>query len=84
LEARIMAKNESRDLLLELRDGASDGSYRKIVRDRGGDVENTTWEERQDMAAVWFGFSEIESKNVGDGSRGITPDYQATKPWRLT
>lgn len=77
-------ENTSRDMVANLAEGATDGSYKKVVRDRGGVVESTTYEERQDLSDVWFGIHESPEKNLGDGTRGRTPDFGATAPWRLT
>jgi hypothetical protein len=68
----------------EFVEGATDGSYKKVVRDRGGQVESTTFQQRQDLADVWYGIHEQAVKQVGDGTSGSTPNYERTAPWRLT
>lgn len=77
-------ENNSRDQLSELAEGATDGTYKKVVRDRGGVVEATTYEQRQDLSDTWFGIHETNHKNLGDGTRRSTPNYESTAPWRLT
>lgn len=77
-------ENNSRDQLSELAEGATDGTYKKVVRDRGGVVEATTYEQRQDLSDTWFGIHETALKNLGDGTRRSTPNYEGTAPWRLT
>lgn len=68
----------------ELAEGATDGSYKKVIRDRGGVVEDTTFQQRQDMADVWYGIHETPVKELGDGTSAATPNYRSTLPWRTT
>lgn len=83
--ARMAENFRGVDTMLDnLAEGATDGSYKKAVRDRGGEVESTTYEERRDLADVFYGIHETPEKNIGDGTRARTPNYQATPPWRLT
>lgn len=77
-------ENTSRDMLADLVEGATDGTYKKVVRDRGGVVEDATYQQRQDMSDVWFGIHETDPKNIGDGQRRSTPNYRGTGNWRLT
>lgn len=68
----------------ELAEGATDGTYRKIVRDRGGVVEDTTYQQRADLADVFYGLHETPVKNLGDGTSERTPNYRDSASWRLT
>lgn len=67
----------------ELAEGATDGSYKKIVRDRGGQIDPGTYEQRRDLADVWWGIHEAPVKQLGDGTSDRTVDYVPTSPWRL-
>lgn len=82
----LAVENTSRqhNLRGELAEGATDGSYRKITRNRGGEVESTTFDQRRDLADVFYGIHEAPVKQLGDGTSDRTPDYVATPPWRLT
>ena len=68
----------------ELAEGATDGSYKKVIRDRGGVVEDTTYQQRTDMADVFYGIHEAPIKELGDGTSARTPNFRPTAPWRLT
>lgn len=66
---------QNRSQNAELAEGMSDGSYKKIVTDRGGQVDSATFEARRDLADVHFGIHEARVKHLGDGSVHVTPDY---------
>ena len=68
-------RNESRSENAELAEGMSDGKYKKIVTDRGGNVSPETYEDRRDLSDVHFGIHEARVKVLGDGSIHVTPDY---------
>lgn len=59
-----------------LSEGATDGKYKKIVRDRGGVVETATWESRKHLWDGWFGFHEVNPKVAPDGLLHNTPEYE--------
>lgn len=68
-----------------LQEGATDGTYKKIIRERGGFVENTTWEARKDLADVWYGMYEAPVKTNSSGQEVVTPNTVKTRrsafPW---
>jgi len=66
---------QDRRLNAELAEGMSDGSYKKIVTDRGGRVDDATWEARSDLSDAHFGIHEARVKHLGDGSVHVTPDF---------
>lgn len=53
----------------ELDEGMTDGKYRKVVMDRGGEVENLTYESRADLTDGWYGIHEAQEKMTPDGIR---------------
>jgi hypothetical protein len=67
----------------QLCEGATDGSYKKIVRDRGGIVEQTAYEERRTLSDVFFGIHEARTKALGDGTYHDTPNFESTPDWRV-
>jgi hypothetical protein len=65
---------------LDLSEGMTDGKYKKVTRDRGGDVERTTQESRKDLDDTWFGIHEQQPKVLPDGVQHATPQFIPTKP----
>ena len=71
-------ENNSRPLCGELAEGMSDGSYQKIATDRSRTANDAaTWAKRRDAASYYYGFRESQSKELGDGTAHVTPDYLA-------
>lgn len=70
-----MATNTSRSQNAELAEGMSDGSYKKVVTDRGGSVVPETYESRMDLSDAHFGIHEARVKHLGDGTVHVTPDF---------
>jgi hypothetical protein len=62
----------------DLHEGATDGSYKKVIRDRGGRVEAATWDSRRDLLDNWYGIHEKPVKLAGDNVPGPTPNYVST------
>lgn len=75
-----MAVNNTRSQNAELAEGMSDGKYKKIVTDRGGNVDPATYADRRDLSDAHFGIHEARTKVLGDGTVHTTPDYVATAP----
>lgn len=64
----------------ELIEGATDGGYKKVVQNRGGVVESTTWESREPLDDVWHGIHERPLKQVpGRFTDERTPYYTPTR-----
>lgn len=49
-----MAVNESRSMNAELDEGRTDGTFYKLVRDRGGEVDPITVEWRELLHPWWY------------------------------
>lgn len=75
-----MAYPLSRSMTGDLREGMTDGTYKKVnSRERGGDVERTTQSSREDLPDVYYGFHEAQFKEFPDGSGcRPTPQYVPT------
>lgn len=68
----------SRSMNADLAEGMTDGSHKKVIRDRGGNVEPTTYRQRADLYDVWYGIHEELNKPLGDGRVRDTPNYVHT------
>jgi hypothetical protein len=73
-----MAVNITGSMTGSLAEGATDGTYKKVVRDRGGVVEPGTYAARSQMDDMYYGFHEAQDKILGDGTMHTTPDYVTT------
>lgn len=69
-----MAVNTGRSQNAELAEGMSDGKYKKITQDRGGNASPETAENRRDLGP-YFGMHEKREKVLPDGTIHVTPDY---------
>lgn len=78
-----MAYAPQRGLVGELEEGATDGTWKKAIRERGGFVEPTTYRAREDLAPVWYGITEAQTKIDAFGRRIRTPNTVATRPGYL-
>lgn len=68
-----MAYAAPRSANRELDEGMTDGKYRKAIMDRGGVVENCTYESRRDLTDGWYGIHEAQIKRTPDGIDVRTP-----------
>lgn len=75
-----MAIAEHRSWNQDMLAGATDGTWKKAVMDRGGIVEPQTSEVRKRMSGVWHGFNETQPKITADGRSVSTPYYQDITP----
>ncbi|MEW1922310.1 hypothetical protein [Streptomyces sp. NPDC088360] len=73
-----MSYANQRALSGDLHEGLTDGGYKKIVRDRGGQVESTTHHVRSSLNDTWFGMHEDPLKHTPDGRAVTTPHYVGT------
>ena len=64
----------------DLNEGAVEGSYKMVVRNRGGVVEDTGPASLEDLSDVYFGIHEEVVKQRPDGVPVTTPYYRHTKP----
>lgn len=62
----------------ELAEGATDGKYKKVIRDRGGVVDSSTYAERVDLADVYYGIHEDLTKTNTDAKPVRTPNTVTT------
>jgi hypothetical protein len=69
-----MAVNQSRSLNGALAQGMSDNSAKKLVMDRGGIVEDGTWEARSHLGPN-FDIREEIDKPLPDGTHRTAPLY---------
>lgn len=51
-----------------LKNGMTDGSYKKLAPDRGGFVETTTQEAREALNPMTYGYQELPFKEQPDGT----------------
>lgn len=77
-----MAYAPSRSMNAELNEGATDGRYKKVVRDRGGlgVTHSETAHVRGDLNDVWYGIHEKPEKVRPDGRAVRTPNFIPTPP----
>lgn len=76
-----MAVNTSRSMNAELREGLTDGSYKKVVNNRGGVVERATYDSRNELDDVWYGIHEVELKDIKtQPGHNTTPYFVPTAP----
>lgn len=75
-----MSYAASRNMTGELFEGLTDGSSKKVVRDRGGVVDQATINVRRDLFDTWYGIHEDPLKVDPFGRVVHTPGYQETRP----
>ena len=69
-----MAFPRARSCNSALRTGMIDGTYKQIIKDRGGEPEIATGEARRDLSTGRFGIVEAERKET-PMCEEITSDY---------
>jgi hypothetical protein len=67
-----------RSAIDKLNQGMIDGTYKQVNRDRGGEVEPTTYDARRDLDDLYFGIHEAEVKELPDGIAAVPPTFQPT------
>lgn len=73
-----MAVNSARSMNGDLAEGMSDGKYKKVVQDRGGQIDSATYLERGALDDMYFGIHEATTKVLPDGTVHTTPDFVTT------
>jgi len=73
-----MAYPQSRSMNAELNEGATDGKYKKVIANRGGVVEPSTYKNRVDLDGHYYGIHEEPVKIRPDGKAVHTPLYVPT------
>ena len=69
-----------RSMNADLELGMVEASYKQVVKNRGGIVENTTYEARQNLADIWHGVHECPAMHTPDGLHTHSEYYCATPP----
>jgi hypothetical protein len=76
-----MAYAKTRSVNRELEAGATDGKYRKVIADRGGEVEHTFVENRMDLTSAFYGIHESPVFQVpGRPGQPCTNPYAVATP----
>jgi hypothetical protein len=75
-----MAYPPSRSAIDELNQGMIDGTYRLIVRDRGGVIDPATAAARKDLNDIWYGRHEVAVKELPDALPARTPYFVPNPP----
>lgn len=73
-----------RSMNAELDSGATDGTFKKVVRDRGGFVDAATQDSREDLHDLYYGIHEQDVKQAPTRGAVRTQNYRATPkadPW---
>lgn len=73
-----MAYPRTRSVNTELSQGMIDGKYKQVIKDRGGEVEQTTWYQRDDLDYVYYGISEAPVMDTPDALKFVSPYHTAT------
>lgn len=73
-----MSYAQPRSANRELEAGMTDGSYKKVIMDRGGVVEAGTWYQRDELSWIWYGICEAPVMDTPDGQKCVQPYHVAT------
>lgn len=75
-----MAYAPTRSTRGELNEGMTDGKYKKVIQNRGGFPEPSTWRERVDLEPAYYGIHEDDTKVRPDLVTVRTPNSVTTPP----
>jgi len=75
-----MAYPKSFSLTANLERGMVDGSYKQMIKDRGGVVEMHAVIERQQLATRLYGIGEASYQEMPDGSGQVTTAFTVPTP----
>ena len=75
-----MAYPKAASLTANLQRGMVDGSYKQIIKDRGGVVEMHAPDERQQLATRLYGIGEAPFQEMPDGSGPVTTAFTVPTP----
>jgi hypothetical protein len=62
----------------------TDGTYKQVVKDRGGFVETTTADARSELTDIYYGIHEAKVKRLPDGRVFNDPYAVATKEAQIS
>lgn len=74
-----MATAPQRSCNSELEEGMTDGTFKKVVMNRGGFPDELTGAVRRQFDDIWHGIHEMNPKIGPDGLTVSTPYYEATE-----
>lgn len=75
-----MAYPRARSATRELDAGATDGKYRKVIADRGGDVERAFVANRTDLSGAFYGIHETPEMEVPGCAHACFNPYEVSTP----
>lgn len=76
-----MTYGPTRSVNADLHEGLTDGSYKKVINDRGGFVDKvSTVAARASLSDRYFGIHETPYKTSPDGVNLPTPNFVPTPP----
>ena len=75
-----MAYPRSRSCNDELDAGATDGRYKKVIADRGGDVEHCFLGNRTSLTGAHYGIHEAETMEVPGKDVSCVNPYRVVTP----
>lgn len=75
-----MAYPRARSVNRELEAGATDGKYRKVIADRGGEVERTFVGNRTDLVGGFYGIHEAPVMEMPGCTRAVSNPYAVSTP----
>lgn len=78
-----MATAPQRSCNSELEEGMTDGTFKKVVMNRGGTIDPLTGAVRNQFDDIWHGITECNPKIGPDGLTVNTPNYEKTPPPEL-
>jgi hypothetical protein len=75
-----MGRAPSRSANAELGQGMTDGSYKQVIKDRGGLVETGAWEQRKQLSTAVYGIVEKPEKECPDMVGPVRTPYTIDTP----
>ncbi len=72
-----MAYAPHRSAIDEVNQGMADGTYRQVVKDRGGVIDPATYRARRLLDDMWFGIHEAPEIELPDAIPFRSPYYVA-------
>ena len=70
-----MSYPKTRSLQAELAEGSTDGAWKKVNPDRGGEVEAGTAENRRNLSPRLYGITEATEKELPTQDRAVRTPY---------